>query len=839
MELEEYDAESKGKQKRHWESWAKADKDLFFEAVSEFGKDFDKICSFMDKKVKTRGKSVKDCEPRNKDQIRYFYYRTWKQISKAVSLQPSESKRIHHEIYCMICYGELRKKFRGFGKKDLKKLDDLVRTGSTTVRHKGRKIRIKPPNCRFLKKLSDDEDKSAREQGAIPENIDVELYPRTNREWTMAQKLAFNPRIRLNGLPITLKVKSLMKLLLRRFDTLTNIETVVKLYPPKDLSILQDNVDLSSQVGGVHVSMYESTGSASTRLPHSTAQLSPLQRDSTGSGVNDNLGSKAVLNEVNMVQASLSQDNVTHSNTEPNVPQPPLNKVNEPPTPERDRPPLVNAAPVAVSMSTGSIIATPFGYRPAAVTVAGDGCIVSSMEDVSLASATPLIGAGVVSSQPSVGGNASGVQASTLGGNIVPLLPAISSAKSNIKISSLAETVATSTEQMTATVAKGSLLGGNIANFTIPTADFVAAGNDVLSTSNTPASLKNQDKVSECNVVSVMSDAIAPAAKSQILSGEGGTTLSVNTLATNHATGKADARPVVFSNTQVPIADITTMYSTGCGNSVGEEVKNGKARELPFFPISQDNCIDKDLQACCLALNRPDVIRLEYELEINDDKNNGPSISSFNKLVLLARRDLCKALKVATQQIKASTNTRISQMSRSVEVVKANQAVKPIYIATTFAEPQWVPLARQGLHEGLPIGSKPVVISASGLKSSVGIVPSLKNVKQPKAVPRLRPIQPASKTLMAKAVAVNIVPQPAQLAQFAQVPAVSTQLINSGSSSLSTVNLAVAETLSTQSSKSDQSVVPTINYCLFCLKSCFCLSCKCICYSAILQNMGL
>ena len=98
LEIDDEDADPKGKQKRHWESWAKSDKDLFFEAVGEFGKDFDKICSFMDKKAKSRAKSIKDHEPRNKDQIRYFYYRTWKQISKGVSIQPCESKRIQHEV---------------------------------------------------------------------------------------------------------------------------------------------------------------------------------------------------------------------------------------------------------------------------------------------------------------------------------------------------------------------------------------------------------------------------------------------------------------------------------------------------------------------------------------------------------------------------------------------------------------------------------------------------------------------------------------------------------------------------------------------------------------------
>eukprot|EP00794_Sanderia_malayensis_P007503 gene7503-8334_t len=221
-EVDEDETFNKAKQKRHWEYWAKADKDTFFEAICEYGKDFDKIYSFMERKAKCRAKSVKDFEPRNKDQIRYFYYRTWKQISKAITLQPSESKRVNHEIYCMICYGELRKKdVGGFGIKDLKKLDELVTTGLTAVRYRGRKIRVKPPTCKFLKKLSDDDERSGREIESIPEIIDVELYPRSNNVWTTAQCIASNPRLRLPSLPITLKLRSLLKLLQKRYESVS------------------------------------------------------------------------------------------------------------------------------------------------------------------------------------------------------------------------------------------------------------------------------------------------------------------------------------------------------------------------------------------------------------------------------------------------------------------------------------------------------------------------------------------------------------------------------------------------------------------------------------------
>ena len=819
MELEEFDTESKGKQKRQW---AKADKDLFFEAVSEFGKDFDKICSFMDKKAKAKGKSGIDCEPRNKDQIRFFYYRTLKQISKVVSLQPSESKRIHHEVYCMICYDELRKKCRDFGKKDLKRLDELVRTGSTTVRYKGRKIRIKPPNCRFLKKLSDDEDKSNKEQEAIPEKIDVELYPRTNREWIMAQKLAFNPRIRLSGLPISLKVQSLMKLLLRRFnksldESATN-ETVVRLYPQKDVFILESSSNTPCKVNGTQTCVQETIGSIVAKPCDTTIQQNRLQPESVDCCLKDSAGN-IVVTEQNCTQTSLSQDSGNLPRSVPVVQRIPLKKVNKAPSLDTGFIPLENAIPTAVSLPTGSPTTVLSGIRPL-VAVASKpidaGSSASLLDDsfVSIDAAASVIETGGNTAQSALIGNRPENQSSILGGNVVPPVQLGSMAKQNTNMSSLTESVAVLADKTILATSQSSLFGENVAGLTPQTACLALAGSIASTTiSSASTSPKNQDKVLESRIMPTVSDAAITVAIPQISPGESinSPVLSSSTNAAGCSAGKAGAIPSAFSDIHAPATESTIVQSKDNLNSTGEGPNSSKEQELQFFPVTQENCIDKDLQACYVALNRPNVIRLEYELDVNENKSKRPSITSFNKLVLLAQRDLCKTLKVTTQQIKAPANSRFSQMSRSADVVKENPTVKPIYIAATFAEPQRLPLSRQTFQEGLSVGTKPVLITASGLKSSIGLVPSLKNVKQSKVVPRLRPIQPASKTLVAKAVAVNIVPQPAQLAQFVQVPAVSTQLINSGSNSLSTVNLTVAETAPTQPCKYERITLQRLN----------------------------
>lgn len=71
------------KKKRTWELWSQEDKQLFFEALNEFGKDFDAIQTYLASKLKPRSKgSCSQAVPKNKDQVRHFYYRTWNKISK-------------------------------------------------------------------------------------------------------------------------------------------------------------------------------------------------------------------------------------------------------------------------------------------------------------------------------------------------------------------------------------------------------------------------------------------------------------------------------------------------------------------------------------------------------------------------------------------------------------------------------------------------------------------------------------------------------------------------------------------------------------------------------------
>lgn len=60
--------------------WSPEEKSLFFEALNEFGKDFDSIQTYISNKLKKRG--FPETAIKTRDQIRHIYHRTFHKISK-------------------------------------------------------------------------------------------------------------------------------------------------------------------------------------------------------------------------------------------------------------------------------------------------------------------------------------------------------------------------------------------------------------------------------------------------------------------------------------------------------------------------------------------------------------------------------------------------------------------------------------------------------------------------------------------------------------------------------------------------------------------------------------
>ena len=69
-------------------------------------------------------------------------------------------KKSTQELYTLVNFGELRKKYGGtIDDKKGQKLQELVEKGSTSIRVKGKSVRVKTPICRALKKINEFESK--------------------------------------------------------------------------------------------------------------------------------------------------------------------------------------------------------------------------------------------------------------------------------------------------------------------------------------------------------------------------------------------------------------------------------------------------------------------------------------------------------------------------------------------------------------------------------------------------------------------------------------------------------------------------------------------------------
>lgn len=73
--------------------WSTDEKNLFFEALNEYGKDFDAVTAYICAKMKKKG--MNDANLKTKTQVSHFYYRTWHKLSKHVHFDESK--------YTIIC----------------------------------------------------------------------------------------------------------------------------------------------------------------------------------------------------------------------------------------------------------------------------------------------------------------------------------------------------------------------------------------------------------------------------------------------------------------------------------------------------------------------------------------------------------------------------------------------------------------------------------------------------------------------------------------------------------------------------------------------------------------
>ncbi|XP_054263760.1 protein cramped-like isoform X2 [Macrosteles quadrilineatus] len=201
--------ESKPRSKRV--DWSAEDKCAFFEALNEFGKDIDAIHNYLVQKSKRRGGQ----ETKTKDQVRFFYYRMWSILSKHITFPPHIKKQTQ-ELYALINFGELRKKISFSIKKHYEKLSEMIYSGSTQLKFRGKVRKVRTPLCKALRKLNQIQESS--EELRLPSCVTVELRPRYNEDWCRVQALAQNPRVR-SLLPLHRRLETLLSYLTKRWQT--------------------------------------------------------------------------------------------------------------------------------------------------------------------------------------------------------------------------------------------------------------------------------------------------------------------------------------------------------------------------------------------------------------------------------------------------------------------------------------------------------------------------------------------------------------------------------------------------------------------------------------------
>ncbi|XP_028898272.2 protein cramped [Zeugodacus cucurbitae] len=172
-------------------TWTNLERNHFFDALNEFGKDFDALGNYINTKLKRR--SAADSAFKTKEQVRQHYYQTYHKICKYIKFS-DEVKKPAQELYALINYGEMRRKLQFVTDKHFMKLRNLVYHGHISVRCKGKNLRIKTPSCKALRRLNQLDD--SLEDIKLPSKIEVIVSPATMEAFGRVQTVAQNPRVR-------------------------------------------------------------------------------------------------------------------------------------------------------------------------------------------------------------------------------------------------------------------------------------------------------------------------------------------------------------------------------------------------------------------------------------------------------------------------------------------------------------------------------------------------------------------------------------------------------------------------------------------------------------------
>ncbi|CAH8555021.1 unnamed protein product [Schistosoma rodhaini] len=135
------------------------------------------------------------CGGRTREQVRFFYQQTWHKVRRYTKF-PEEVPQHVREVYAIVNYSVLRTRI----KKPLdhrlgEKLNELVHCGTTVIKHNGRRFLLRTPVCPALKQLNN--ISAPTHEFLLPEDVWIELVPRTQTDAWRVIEAEQNPRLRL------------------------------------------------------------------------------------------------------------------------------------------------------------------------------------------------------------------------------------------------------------------------------------------------------------------------------------------------------------------------------------------------------------------------------------------------------------------------------------------------------------------------------------------------------------------------------------------------------------------------------------------------------------------
>ncbi|CAH8496009.1 unnamed protein product [Schistosoma turkestanicum] len=135
------------------------------------------------------------CGGRTREQVRFFYQQTWHKVRRYTKF-PEEVPQHVREVYAIVNYSVLRTRI----KKPLdhrlgEKLNELVHCGTTVIKHNGRRFLLRTPVCPALKQLNN--ISAPTHEFLLPEDVWIELVPRTQTDAWRVVEAEQNPRLRL------------------------------------------------------------------------------------------------------------------------------------------------------------------------------------------------------------------------------------------------------------------------------------------------------------------------------------------------------------------------------------------------------------------------------------------------------------------------------------------------------------------------------------------------------------------------------------------------------------------------------------------------------------------